>query len=94
MFRLNVTGQATARPATFELWFAHLPGDVNQDGQVNIRDATAFGELFNNEGPPELLDLNGDGAIDTRDATTFGEIWHGTDTTQPWNGHRLPVKPE
>ena len=77
-----------------DVWLAHHPADVNQDGTVDVRDATAFGELFNSEGPPELTDLNGDGVVDVRDATTFGEIWRGTDTTQPWNGHRLPDRPE
>ncbi len=53
-----------------------LPDDVNQDGQININDATAFGVLFP-DGPAALLDIDGDGDVSISDATTFGEIWHG-----------------
>ena len=77
-----------------DVWLAHHPGDINQDSVVNLRDASAFGERFTNGDHTALVDSNGDGVVDARDATTFREIWHGTDTTQPWNGHRLPDKPE
>ena len=92
--RLLVIGASTGRGAVMNVWLAHHPNDINQDGTVDVRDATAFGDLFGNGGSPLLVDLNGDGTVDTRDATTFGDLWHGTDTTQAWSGHRLPDKPE
>ena len=92
---LDVRGQSTLAPSSLDVWLAHHPGDVNQDGTVDVRDATAFGDLFGNSGSPLLVDLNGDGQVDARDATTFGDLWHGRNgVSQPWNGHRLPVRPE
>ena len=51
---------------TIDVWLAHHPGDINQDGVVNISDATAFDELFNNGTSGELLDLNVDAAASRR----------------------------
>ena len=75
---------------TIELQFAHLPGDVNQDGAVNIRDATAFGEEFRGQRRLELIDLNRSGTVTIADATEFGRLWYGTDDAgRAWNGARL-----
>ena len=91
---LVVRGQSPT-PATFNIWLAHHPGDINQDGGVDIRDATSFGDLFRNGGSPVLVDLNGDGMVDVRDASTFGRIWRGeAPATQSWEGSMLPEKPE
>ena len=54
---------------------------------MNVKDATAFGEQFRNDGSPLLIDLNGDGAVDVRDATAFGGRW------AQWSDTVLPVKP-
>ena len=89
-----------------ELWVAHHPGDINQDGVVNISDATAFGKEFrgeyltacgiemNGERRPVLIDLNGDGKVNIRDATAFGQIWRGEGGARAWQGSTLPPKPE
>ena len=91
---LHATGNDSGRAAEIEMWLAHHPGDMNQDGDVNVRDATAFGEMFRGGGSTRLLDLNGDGQVDARDATTFGDIWRGTgDQPRPWRGSRLTDRP-
>ena len=91
----HVTGQDSGQTADLTVWVAHHPGDINQDGVVNIRDATAFGEEFGGQASLLLVDLNGDGVADVRDASTFGEIWRGAgDATKVWEGHELPPKPE
>ena len=94
--KLSLTVRGTSPHAvTFSVFLAHHPGDINQDGVVDVHDATAFGEQFRNGGSPLLIDLNGDGAVDVRDATTFGDLWHGGGgALQPWNGSSLPNKPQ
>ena len=84
---LAVAGEsADVGAAVFQVWLAHHPGDINQDGIVDVRDATVFGELFRGGGSPLLVDLNVDGAVDVRDATRFGDLWNGRgDASQPWN---------
>lgn len=90
----EVTGVQSAHDSDIVLWLAQLPGDVDQDGQVSVRDATLFGQAFA-ERESLLIDLNGDGRVDVRDATTFGAIWRGAPpATRPWNSSRLPDKPE
>ena len=42
---------ANGAESTFALNLAHLPGDVNGDGEVNVADATAFG-LYSEAGAP------------------------------------------
>ena len=77
-----------------------LPGDVNEDAQVSLADATRFGPLFDAGGPLSLGDLNGDDQVNLNDATSFGQIWNGTngegknpDGTGAWNGEGLPPRP-
>ena len=93
---LHVVGSRTGLDAELALWVAHLPNDINQDERVDIRDATAFGDVFRGDRNPALIDLNGDARIDVRDATEFGAQWNGNDPDQDgfpsrsWNGQRLP----
>ncbi len=79
---------------------AHLPDDIDRNGQVNINDATAFGDEFDGPQTLKLADLNGDGQVNLNDATNFGQIWNGTsgegmnpDGTGGWSGAGLPARP-
>ncbi len=72
----GLTGTATIR-------LAHLPGDIDGNGVVDIRDATAFGNEFRRGGLRRLIDLNKDGSVDVQDATEFGSIF------RDWNGTQL-----
>ena len=91
---LTVESKATGCLGTLVMWVAHHPDNINQDGVVNILDATAFGVEFSGSMRKVLVDLNCDGFVDVRDATTFGHEWNGTgDATQAWQGHILPAKP-
>ena len=79
---------------------AHLPGDVNRDGEININDATEFGTEFDGPQTAELVDLNDDGQANLNDVTTFGQIWQGSsgegylpDGTGPWSERTLPARP-
>ncbi len=56
-----------------------LPGDVTQDAQLNLNDATEFGVQFNGPQIVKLADLNADDQVNINDATKFGAIWNGTD---------------
>lgn len=93
---LHVVGSRSGLDAELALWVAHLPNDINQDEHVDIRDATAFGDVFRGDRTPALIDLNGDASIDVRDATEFGTQWDGIDRnqngfpTRSWNGQSLP----
>ena len=81
-------------PSAPSIRFAHLPGDVNQGGMVNIRDATAFGEEFRGAQRPEFIDLDRSGAVTISDADEFGRIWLGTGRSlRPWRGVSLPSSP-
>ncbi len=73
-----------------------LPGDITQDAQLSLADATEFG----NESNPKLVDLDGNDQVNINDATKFGQIWNGTndegkepDGTGAWNGEGLPGEP-
>ena len=85
---------ATGLTTPVSIRFAHLPCDVNQDGVVNIRDATAFGEEFRGDMSLSRIDLDRSGTITAQDATRFGALWNGTgDASRAWNGARLPALP-
>ncbi len=58
-----------------------LPGDVTQDAQLNLNDATQFGVQFNLgvNAENKLADFNADDQVNINDATEFGQIWNGTD---------------
>ena len=79
---------------TLVMWVAHLPDDINQDGVVNVKDATRFGVVFRGDRSPHLIELNGDGDVDIRDATKFGSQWNGIRASRVWMGARLPARPE
>ena len=72
---------------TARLQIAHFPLDVNGDGRIDVRDATAFGRAFRRryDSPVNLIDLNRDNRVDARDATFFGVLWRGE---QGFNTHR------
>ena len=68
--------------------------------QVNINDATRFGDEYNGPQTLKLADLDGNGQINLNDATKFGQIWNGTagegkdpDGAGGWNGEGLPPRP-
>lgn len=93
MMRLDLKSDATGNVWPINVHISHLPDDVNQDGTVNIMDATAFGDEFNGLKRPELIDINCDGLVDIRDATAFGNNYHGLNGRQVWNGQSLPPMP-
>ena len=91
---LRVRSRRTCLEGTLCLSVAHLPDDINQDGRVDIRDATAFGVEWRDGQSAILLDLNGDGVVDLRDATAFGASWRGDDSGRESNGTVLePASP-
>ncbi len=96
---LTVAGDTSGAQAEVCFQIAHLPGDLDGNGQTNGNDPTRFGQLFPN-GAVKLADLNGDGQVNLNDATTFGQIWNGTngegmnpDGTGGWHGEGLPARP-
>ena len=54
-----------------------IPGDVNGDFIVNIKDATLLGVNWQKHVPPAPanVDINGDGKLDIKDATIIGFNW-------------------
>ncbi len=96
---ITVEGVTGAR-AVLCFSIGHLPGDCNQDAQVNINDATRFGIEFNGPKTLTIADLDGNDQVNLNDATKFGQIWDGTsnegmnpDGTGGWNGAGLPPRP-
>ena len=86
----DVRDPATGAVATIVITVCHLPLDVNQDGQVNIQDITAWGAEFNGDRRAALTDTNGDGNVNVQDATAVGNMWFGRPpATKPWNGESL-----
>ncbi len=87
----DVADSATGVVGTITITLCHLPLDVNQDGQVNIQDITAWGAEFNGARRAALTDTNGDGNVNVQDATAVGDNWFGRPpATKPWNGESLP----
>ena len=78
---------------TYMAYIANLPCDVNQDGTVNVKDATAFGDELNGLKRPELVDTNRSGVVNISDATEFGDLWNGNGSYETWNGVSLPAQP-
>jgi len=96
---LTVQNEDTCLEAVLCFQIAHLPGDVDGNGSVDMSDATRFGDLFPH-GTVMLGDLNGDGQMNLNDVTKFGQIWQGTggegknpDGTGGWQGQGLPPRP-
>jgi len=80
----NVSGTAS----TVEIDLAALPCDVDQSGNVNISDATAFVNEFNGTQRLELIDMNRSGNVNISDATEFATLFLNT-----WSGQSLPPRP-
>ena len=75
---------------TITLEFANLPLDINRDGVVDVRDATAFGVEWAARDPRlDRIDLDRDGLITVRDATQFGILWRGDDGFPAFRNRRL-----
>lgn len=90
---LRVEGQTSNVTSEHCLWIAHVPGDVNQDGEVDVRDATAWGHEFQDRGDPRLVDTNCDGTVNVRDATEFGRSFESWQTCTLPAGPECPPKP-
>ncbi len=63
-------------PGTVE--FGDLPGDFNQDGQVNAADINLFFGALNSANPDLTYDLNGDGFVNNEDRNELIESVIGT----------------
>jgi len=79
-----VTGETNTTDNTLSTWvIVTIPGDVNGDTYVNIKDAVllnaAFGSQRGQPGYNPDADINGDGYINIKDAVIqgahFGEHW-------------------
>lgn len=73
-FEFSLTAHGFDSNATIKVVCDYLPGDVNGDGEVNIRDASAI--LRYNAGyavsvVEAALDVNGDGEVTIRDASAI-----------------------
>ncbi len=53
---------------------AVLRGDVNEDGEVDVRDITALIDIIMNSGTSAAADVSEDGEIDVRDITALIDI--------------------
>ena len=51
-----------------------LRGDVNEDGEVDVRDITALIDIIMNSGTSAAADVSEDGEIDVRDITALIDI--------------------
>ncbi|MBQ4008873.1 MAG: dockerin type I repeat-containing protein, partial [Muribaculaceae bacterium] len=51
-----------------------IVGDVNEDGEVDVRDITALIDIIMNSGTGAAADVNEDGDIDVRDITALIDI--------------------
>ena len=53
---------------------AHVNGDVNDDGEVNIADVNALIDLILSGGTTTLADVNGDGEVNIADVNAVIDI--------------------
>ena len=58
----------------YEVPVSVIPGDVNDDGDVNVVDITALIDVIMNDGDNPLADVNGDGEINVVDITALIDI--------------------
>jgi hypothetical protein len=77
------------------LQVAHLPADVNQDGNVGLADASAFVTEFNGAKRPCLVDSNNDGQVGLADVSDWVNNFNGNAGIgiPQGNGTFLPIKP-
>jgi len=77
------------------LQVAHLPTDMNQDGNVGMADASAFVAEFNGAARPCLVDLNHDGNVGLADVSDWVNNYNGNVAVglPVANGTCLPGKP-
>jgi hypothetical protein len=80
---------------TICLQVAHLPADVNQDGNVGLADASAFVSEFNGAKRPCLVDSNNDGQVGLADVSDWVNNFNGNAGIgiPQGNGTFLPAKP-
>jgi hypothetical protein len=54
-----------------------VPGDINGDFLVNIKDASQIGVYWGKTSPPAPanVDINGDAVINIKDASILGANW-------------------
>lgn len=60
-----------------------LAGDINDDGVIDITDATAIGAVFGST-DPEVADLNDDGVVDILDLILMAANFGQTSAGNPW----------
>lgn len=61
---------------------SHTPGDINDDGKLNNKDATRLMQYlsgWNVDVIPEALDVNGDGKLNNKDVTRLLKYLSGWD---------------
>jgi hypothetical protein len=63
--------------STHQIAIKWLYGDINDDGIVNIKDATQIGLYWMQtvSPAPANVDINGDGIVNIKDATIVGINW-------------------
>jgi len=88
---LGMQSTTTGIQTHIDFDIAHLPSDVNQDGTVNIKDATAFATVFAQK-QKEFADINGDNEVNIKDATSFGQTFRGEGGSLQWNTAHLPER--
>ena len=60
----------------------HLPGDINNDGKVNMKDATRLHQYINGWDVSVVeaaIDVNGDGKVNMKDVTRLHQYINGWD---------------
>ena len=70
----SLLGNDYTSPVKLDIWEAAMPGDVNGDGEVDVRAITALIDIIMNSGTSGTADVNGDGEVDVRDITALIDI--------------------
>ncbi len=69
---ISLTDNGFTNGARVKYVTSHVPGDINDDKAVNIKDVTRLMQIiagWSFEALPEALDVNGDNTIDLKDVT-------------------------
>jgi hypothetical protein len=85
----NTTGAL----AEWCLQLAHLPCDVNGDGNVGLGDASAYVNEVHGANRAALVDINQDGAGGLADTSAWVNNFHGQTGLPAANGTMLPNRP-